>query len=288
MQNLQNMMSFKQARKETGFTIIELVVVILLLGILAATALPRFMDVTDEAHTAVVDAVEGSLSTSAALFRAQWFGKGQPIGSAVPEFGSELLLANSKGYPALAANDSASCSALFGELLQAGGAPSVASMNVASGTVSTAVTAGSGAASVTVGPVVTSAQIEAVADNGDFIAVKTGAGGTLYCAETALGNGTCDADGYYATISSAQTDFANTVAPGGGAAVPVTYATAAAAAIAQSAAGGSCTFYYAGQYKDADTSLVGSYSADGDVLGLETLTYTLLTGDISRAVTAFQ
>ena len=44
-----------KAKRQDGFTIIELVVVILLLGILAATALPRFMDVTDEAHDAVVE-----------------------------------------------------------------------------------------------------------------------------------------------------------------------------------------------------------------------------------------
>lgn len=69
-------MTRKNAQK--GFTIIELVVVILLLGILTATALPRFMDVTDDAHEAVVDGVISGLGTSAALFRAQWYANGQP------------------------------------------------------------------------------------------------------------------------------------------------------------------------------------------------------------------
>ena len=55
-----------------GFTIVELVVVIILLGILAATALPRFMDVNDEAHQAVVEGVSGSLQTGISLYRAQW------------------------------------------------------------------------------------------------------------------------------------------------------------------------------------------------------------------------
>lgn len=63
--------------KQQGFTIIELVVVILLLGILAATALPRFIDVTTEAHDSVFEATSGGIATGVALYRAEWTARGQ-------------------------------------------------------------------------------------------------------------------------------------------------------------------------------------------------------------------
>ncbi len=88
-----------KATNQKGFTIIELVVVILLLGILAATALPRFLDVTDEAHQSVVDGVRGGLTTGSALFRATWVAQGQPTATAVTSFGDGSLFANSAGYP---------------------------------------------------------------------------------------------------------------------------------------------------------------------------------------------
>ena len=93
---MKNMTAMNAKRKQTGFTIIELVVVILLLGILTATALPRFMDVTDEAHEAVVDAIAGGFATGTALFRAQWVAEGQPTDSLVSEYN---LYASNTGYP---------------------------------------------------------------------------------------------------------------------------------------------------------------------------------------------
>ena len=60
-----------------GFSLIELVIVIVVLGILAVTALPRFLDVTEEAKNASVEGVSGGFATGVLLVRAQWEAKGR-------------------------------------------------------------------------------------------------------------------------------------------------------------------------------------------------------------------
>jgi MSHA pilin protein MshB len=152
------MKQMKNLKKASGFTIIELVVVILLLGILTATALPRFMDVADEAHAAVVDGVLGGVSTGAALFRAQWMATGQP--SIVTDFAS--LRANSSGFPVGTGNTALDthqdCLDIYETLLQPTGRPKAI---VSTGTVNNALAA---------------ASVTGIAADVDFVAHKGTAG----------------------------------------------------------------------------------------------------------------
>lgn len=87
-------------RSEQGFTIIELVVVISLLGLLAAFALPKFVDLTNEAETASFNGIRGSFNAAVKLIHAQWLAQGRPVGPLTLEDGTSVEISGG-GWPTI-------------------------------------------------------------------------------------------------------------------------------------------------------------------------------------------
>lgn len=67
--------------KQAGFTLIELVIVIVLLGVLSAVVIPRFINVADSAHETNIKSMATAFSSAVNVAHVKWLAQGKPTTS---------------------------------------------------------------------------------------------------------------------------------------------------------------------------------------------------------------
>ena len=103
-------------KRNRGFTLIELVVVIAILAILAAFALPRFAQLSEQAHRSSIQGTAGALSAGVALAKAQWVTNGHTDEvTGLQGFGNNDITTSDEGWPV---PDTYGCAELWSRLLQ--------------------------------------------------------------------------------------------------------------------------------------------------------------------------
>ena len=87
------------SRRIEGFTLIELIVVILVLGILAAIAAPRFVDLTGQARIAAMNGLRAAVQSATTLANALQTAQGLTANQSVTIEGATVNMTN--GYPSV-------------------------------------------------------------------------------------------------------------------------------------------------------------------------------------------
>jgi prepilin-type N-terminal cleavage/methylation domain-containing protein len=118
------------SRRAGGFTMVELIMVIIILGILASVAVPRFLNMNAEALDASRKGVVGGLNSAIQIVHSRWLAQGA-TGTVTPDGGTAITMIAAgnpnAGYPDIPATygNAQNCATLVGSLLL-GPAPSFA------------------------------------------------------------------------------------------------------------------------------------------------------------------